>query len=238
MERTLFFSIVIPTHNEERYIEETLRHLAALDYPKDRYEVIVIENASTDKTLEKAMQFEDSHIHIHSYEQKGVSFARNRGAERSRTDGDWVIFLDADTLLAPPFLKELTTFLTNKDMSAYTAGVFRVLPLSSKLFTRLLYPLGNFARWLTHGIPYTTFAIRRDILRTVSSDEKRQVAEDMAYINSARQYGKSFYMWTDSIATSTRRFDTVGWLHMIFYWGLIMSLPASGQRKFIYKVIR
>src|SRR6185437_12801457 len=111
MQPPLFFSIVVPTHNEENYIEETLRYLAALDYPKDRYEVLVIENASTDKTLEKAMAFEDSHIHIYSYAHKGVSFARNRGAERARPESNWVIFLDADTLLAPPFLRELNAFL-------------------------------------------------------------------------------------------------------------------------------
>jgi glycosyltransferase involved in cell wall biosynthesis len=234
----LFFSIVVPTHNEEHYIGRTLDALAALDYPKDRYEVLVIENASTDRTLEKAMAYEDSHIRIFSYDQKGVSFARNRGAERARPDGDWVIFLDADTLLAPPFLRELNAFLTARDMSAYAAGVFRILPLSSKLFTRLLYPLGNGIRFVTHTIPYTTFAIRRDVLEVVKSDERRQVAEDLAFVNAAREYGKSFYMPTDTIATSTRRFDAVGWLHMIFYWALIMSLPASLQRTFIYRVIR
>jgi glycosyltransferase involved in cell wall biosynthesis len=236
--RPHFFSIVVPTHNEELYIEETLRHLAALDYPKDRYEVLVIENASTDKTLEKAMQFEDSHIHIYSYEQKGVSAARNRGAERSKEDGDWVIFLDADTLLAPKFLRELDGYLSTLDEKRYTTGVFRILPLSSKLFTRMLYPLGNFGRWLTHSLPYTTFAIRRDILKTVKSDEKRQVAEDLAFVDAAHRYGKSFYMWTDSVATSTRRFDAVGWIHMILYWALVIPLPKELQRKFIYSVIR
>src|SRR5262245_41144019 len=121
MDRTLFFSIVVPTHNEEKYIERTLHHLAALEYPKDRYEVFVIENGSTDKTLEKALPFEDSHIHIISYEQRGVSFARNRGVDHARPDGDWVVFLDADTILAPSFLRELNTFLTMRDMSKYTA---------------------------------------------------------------------------------------------------------------------
>lgn len=240
MSQPLFFSIVVPTHNEEACIENTLRHLAALDYPKERYEVYVIENGSTDRTLPLALSFEDSHIHIISYSEKGVSFARNRGAEHARRDGDWVIFLDADTLLAPPFLKELNTFLMAKDMSAYTAGVFRILPLSAKIFTRLLYPLGNAARWVTHSLPYTTFAIRRDILEypDVRSDEKRQVAEDLAFIDAARRHGKSFYMWTDAVATSTRRFDTVGWVHMILYWVLVIPLPTALQRKFIYTVIR
>ncbi len=238
MNDPLFFSIVVPTHNEEKYIADTLHYLAELEYPKDKYEVLVIENGSTDKTLEQATPFEDSHIHIISYAQKGVSFARNRGAERSRADGDWVIFMDADTRLAPPFLKEMNAFLTAKDMSTYTAGVFRILPLSSKLFTRMLYPLGNFTRWLTHSMPYTTFAIRRDVLNVVRSDEKRQVAEDLAFLAAAKKYGKCFYMKTSSIATSTRRFDAVGWLHMILYWAMIIPLPPFLQRKFIYPIIR
>ena len=237
-QRHLFFSIVVPTHNEEKCIEETLTALAALDYPKDRYEVLVIENGSTDRTLEKARPFADSHIHIFSYSQKGVSFARNRGAERARLDADWVIFLDADTYLAPPFLLELNEFLSAKDKHAYAAGVFKILPRSAKFFTRLLYPLGNFSRWLTHSLPYTTFAIRRDVLTTVKSDERRQVAEDLAFVAAAKKYGRAFYLSTNSVATSTRRFDAVGWLHMIFFWALVIPLPAVLQRAFVYKVIR
>jgi len=49
-EETLFFSIVIPAYNEEKYIGTTLTALKQLEYPPDRFEVIVVDNGSTDGT--------------------------------------------------------------------------------------------------------------------------------------------------------------------------------------------
>jgi len=45
----LFFSIVIPAHNEAGYIDHTLRSLKTIAYPKDRYEVIIVENGFNEK---------------------------------------------------------------------------------------------------------------------------------------------------------------------------------------------
>ena len=47
------FSIVIPAHDEEKYIEKTLKYALSQKYPKNKYEVIVVENGSKDKTLSK-----------------------------------------------------------------------------------------------------------------------------------------------------------------------------------------
>src|SRR3989344_7672697 len=93
-----FFSIIVPAHNEEKLIAETLTHLTALQYPKDRYEVIVVENGSTDKTFEIARRFEAPNFKI-LRSDKGVSRARNYGVMQTRLDRDWYLFLDADTFL-------------------------------------------------------------------------------------------------------------------------------------------
>ncbi|MEI7480153.1 MAG: glycosyltransferase, partial [bacterium] len=50
-------SIIIPAHNEEKYIEETLKNINNLSTDKDQFEVLVIENGSTDRTLEIANLF-------------------------------------------------------------------------------------------------------------------------------------------------------------------------------------
>ena len=60
--KNLFFSIIIPSHNEEKYITQTLEHIKALDYPKDKLEVFVIENGSSDNTYFVAKNFENNII--------------------------------------------------------------------------------------------------------------------------------------------------------------------------------
>ena len=52
-----FFSFIVPAYNEASVIERTLSCLRDLDYPKDRYEVIVVENGSSDDTFARASRF-------------------------------------------------------------------------------------------------------------------------------------------------------------------------------------
>lgn len=238
MAERLFFSVVVPAHNEERYLGETLACLAALDYPKDRYEVLVVENGSTDATLAVARSHESAVIRALSYPCRGVSAARNRGVEAASKRGDWVLFLDADTLAAPSLLDELDRLIRGRHPDA-AVGLFRVLPRSRRLLHRVLFAWGNAGRAVMHSWPYTAFAIRRDIFAAgVRSDEQRQVAEDVALVHAAQRHGPTFYMWTRSVSTSTRRFDQVGWLRMIALWIRIMPLSDRAQRRFSYDVLR
>src|SRR5580698_1509778 len=85
----LFFSFVIPAHNEEKYIENTLEHLRRMDYPADKFEVIVVENGSTDRTLELAKRFQSSGFST-LLSGKGVSRARNVGIDHLSPKSNWV----------------------------------------------------------------------------------------------------------------------------------------------------
>ena len=82
-------SIVIPAHNEEEYLAETLAAVCALDYPD--FEVIVVDNASSDGTSEIARTFPVKVVHE---EKKGLLHARERG--RKEATGDIIANIDAD----------------------------------------------------------------------------------------------------------------------------------------------
>src|ERR1700735_2741178 len=99
----LFFSFVIPAHNEENYLRDTLEHLKQLDYPADRFEVIVVENGSGDRTFELARGFESGNFKA-LQSGKGVSRAKNAGIDHLSPQSDWAVFLDADTIIEPDFL--------------------------------------------------------------------------------------------------------------------------------------
>jgi glycosyltransferase involved in cell wall biosynthesis len=95
-----YVSIVIPVLNEERYLGACLTSIISLRYPKDRHEVLLVDNGSTDRTLEIAQGF--SEISIHVKENAKVGAVRNYGVQKSK--GDIIVFLDSDCVVSHDWL--------------------------------------------------------------------------------------------------------------------------------------
>ena len=94
MSKTPLVSIVIPCYNAERYVGEAIE--SALDQTYPHKEVIVIDDGSTDSSLEVIRSF-GNHLRWETAPNRGGSAARNRGLELAR--GELIQFLDADDLL-------------------------------------------------------------------------------------------------------------------------------------------
>src|SRR5471032_1240670 len=90
-------SIITPLFNKELYVGETIRSVLAQTFTD--WEMIIIENGSTDKGLEVVRHFSDSRIRLVESPKQGPGAARNLGL--SLATGEWVLFLDADDLLQP-----------------------------------------------------------------------------------------------------------------------------------------
>lgn len=99
-------SVIVTVYNEEKYIAKTLDSIINQDF--DEYEVIVVNNGSTDKSLEiineKLSESNISHKII-SMSNKGVSSARNRGIDES--SGEYIVFVDGDDYIASNHLRLL-----------------------------------------------------------------------------------------------------------------------------------
>ena len=107
-------SIIIPAHNEEKYLEETLRYVSEQNYPD--FEIIVVDNNSTDRTKEIAESFG---VKVFSEKNKGTGWAREKG--RLEASGEILAFLDADCLPDPDWLSRgVKYFESNKDVVAVT----------------------------------------------------------------------------------------------------------------------
>jgi len=104
-----FFSIIIPLYNKEKFIENTLK--SVLNQTFTDYEILIVNDGSTDNSLGRVLQFNDSRIKHFNKENGGVSTARNYGIKEAKSD--YIAFIDADDYWYPDFLQEIFQNITH-----------------------------------------------------------------------------------------------------------------------------
>ena len=114
-------SVIIPTYNSEKYIDETLNSVLAQTYRE--FEIIIIDDCSKDNTWEIIKEYEKKYNNIVCLKQernKGVAEARNRGINKAT--GRYIAFLDSDDLWYKEKLEEQLKFMKEKKaFFSYTA---------------------------------------------------------------------------------------------------------------------
>ena len=98
-----FFSIIIPLYNKEKFIENTIQSVLGQSF--EDFELIVVNDGSTDKSLELVNKLKDKRIKTYSISNAGVSKARNFGIQKATSK--LIVFLDADDLWKNNHLQEL-----------------------------------------------------------------------------------------------------------------------------------
>lgn len=96
-----FFSVVIPVYNKERCIHEMLD--SVMSQEGIEYEIILVNDGSTDGSLELLRSYKDARVHLFTIDNSGPSAARNYGIRQAI--GEWIVVLDADDLFLPDALK-------------------------------------------------------------------------------------------------------------------------------------
>jgi glycosyltransferase involved in cell wall biosynthesis len=114
--RQAMISIIIPAYNEEKYISHCLESITAQKYRRELFEVILVDNASTDRTAEVAARAFPGVKLIHE-PRKGLTIAYNRGAKEAK--GDILAFVDADMILPRNHLMKIAqAFDANTELVA------------------------------------------------------------------------------------------------------------------------
>ena len=92
----IYLSIVVPIRNEEKFILSTLRQLEKQEYPKDRYEILVVDGMSTDSTAKKVQEFIALHpdVNIKFFENPGMLSSRARNVGTRNAHGEIIAFID------------------------------------------------------------------------------------------------------------------------------------------------
>jgi glycosyltransferase involved in cell wall biosynthesis len=98
-------SVIIPTYNRKGLLRETLDSLTHQTYPSDHFEVIIVDDGSTDGTAEVAAEVFPFVLRYFWQSNQGDAAARNIGARQSQAD--FLVFLDDDILVEPGYLTHL-----------------------------------------------------------------------------------------------------------------------------------
>ncbi len=115
---TLRFSVIIPALNEEKFLPHLLRSLVRQTVKN--FEVIVVDGNSKDKTVHVANQFSGKvpRFRVIELAQRGVSRQRNAGAKTA--GANWLVFVDADSVLLSNFFERIEKFITLKKPQFFT----------------------------------------------------------------------------------------------------------------------
>lgn len=114
-----FISVVIPLYNKEKSIAQSLK--SVLDQTYTNFEIVVVDDGSTDKSVEVVKDIGDEKIKLFCKENGGPGSARNYGAQHALAD--WLVFLDADDELLPNALVTFAEVIEkHSDVDIYDAN--------------------------------------------------------------------------------------------------------------------
>lgn len=187
----MFASIVIPALNEEKLIGQTLKSLTELTFPPDRFEVIVADNGSTDRTCQIAATFSDKlTLKIVSVPGVHVSALRNRGVEASI--GEILFFLDADCTVAKEWLANAERHFSDPLIGA--VGYGHDVPESASWVARTWDLNEKRKRGPTDSLPSGNLCVRRvSFLKIGGFNESLKTNEDFELCFRLRKEGLTIF---------------------------------------------
>ena len=110
MDRKPFFSIVLPTYNQSEFLEKCIKSILLQTF--ENWELIIINNNSTDNTLRLIRKFNDRRIKTFNIDNRGIlAKSRNLGIKKSKSD--WICFIDTDDKWYPEKLEKIRFYIRN-----------------------------------------------------------------------------------------------------------------------------
>ncbi len=217
-------SIIIPVHNAEQWVTQTLDSVLAQTYPN--VEIICIDDGSTDGSYATLCSYaeekkgNDFPIRIYQQPCSGVSAARNKGLQL--VNGEYVGFIDADDIMEPTMYEKLIDMLEKADCDITFCGFTRFFPKGNTLrtveqsFAKLRQNPGD-VKYFWYSTPATrendvlfTKDIHGSVCRSVfkkqiiddnriAFDETMKFAEDQVFLVQYMQYVKKLQYTEESL---------------------------------------
>jgi len=191
-------SIIIPAYNEQRLLGCTLdKARAAVEATGQPYELIVVDDASTDDTVRIA---ESAGAQVVKVNLRHIAAARNAGARSSR--GDVLVFLDADTLLPQSML---TAAMEAIEQGAVGGGTIVKFEGRTGIVARLCIAIWNLLSRVCHWAAGCFIFVRKEAFDAIGGfDEQYYVSEEIHFSAALKKLGR-FVILPHAVTTSSRK---------------------------------
>ncbi len=238
MNKSIYFSIIIPTLNEEKLLPRLLNSLK--NQKNKNFEVIIADGGSSDKTKEKTLTYKDELVmRFFINGKRNVAYQRNFGASMAK--GKYLIFLDADTGVSLSFTHNLLKYITREKGLVF---IPYSIPDQNDSQSKLIFKIANFLIEFsqTIGKPISAggnMIWEKCFFESVGGfNEKLYLAEDHNIIQKAYEWGvRAKFIRSVKVKFSLRRVRREGQL-AIFYKYLLSTahvLIKGDIKKKIYK---
>lgn len=227
-------SVIIPAYNEEKFISACLEHVQA-DILRCNdagpIEVLVIDNASTDRTAEITETF--TGVRVVRETQKGLTRARQRAL--NETQGEILAFVDADTHMPPGWIKRvLTVFAANPNVVCVSGPyIYYDAPLLNRIFVRIYWTLLAIPTyWITrYMVVGGNFAAKKTALVEIGGFDTNIefYGEDTNIARRLSAVGKVKFSMRLPMPTSSRR------LHAEGLWSTALRYVANFLSEVVLK---
>lgn len=215
-ESDIKISVIIPAHNEENFLPLCLGSLKNQDF-KENYEIIVVDNNSDDKTVEIAKMF-CAKVVVET--QRGVCFARSRGAKEAR--GDIIVSTDSDCVFPSDWLTNIYVAFSGDLDAVAVFGPFEYGPKPhwGRAYSTILFKTVEYFYSIKGRLIYvaaSNSAYRKSILEAIGGYNTKlaQGGDEFDLLKKLRRKGKTIYLPENRVSTSSRRLNK-GLLYSLF----------------------
>lgn len=178
------FSVVIPLYNKEKSIKNTIHSVLAQIFTD--FELVVVNDGSTDTSREVAAGVQDSRIRILDKPNGGISSSRNEGIISARRE--YIAFLDADDLWEPDFLETIRQLIADyPEADCYTTGY------ACKYNNATLNVFGANKRGIIRDFFKQVY--EGPVMHSSSVCVKKSTFDRIGYFNTAIRRGEDYDMW-------------------------------------------
>ena len=178
--KNIYISIIIPLYNDPAGVKDTLVSIINQDFSKDKYEIIVVDNGSTDSTVDVVNNFKEKYPELLKLliegEIRSSYAARNKGIKNSK--GDILAFVDADMMMQEDWLKRIANTFNNEDAVyiGYNVEITLDKKTVSGLYNKLTgFPVKTYIQ-NCHFVPTRCLLVRKTIFEKVRLFDLRLIS--------------------------------------------------------------
>ncbi len=220
-------SFLVPAYNEENTLEDTINSLLKIKYPKEKKEIIIINDGSKDKTLKIANELAKNHKEIKVLDKPNSGKANSLNEAIKIAKGELIAVTDADSYPNPDSLIKMVGHFEDKNVAAVTSrvlvknknnllGRFQVLDYSIIAWTRKLLDFVD-SVYVTNG-PLSIY--KKSVVKKVGGFDPKNLTEDIEITWHILSEGYQTRMSYDAIVYTTVPEDLKTWTKQRVRWNL------------------